>query len=122
MTACLIMIPASANEASLRRINVLQGTLRPRCVFWDFMGKEWKEDGCSLDYRRSSSTKSVCYCNHLTNFAIIFGANDADHVILSAISILCGVASCACLLVTLFFLHWLRYVHFFLCLYYVKCK
>ena len=39
------------------------------CSFWDFEGKMWSTQGCSVLYINSSHTS--CHCNHLTNFAVL---------------------------------------------------
>lgn len=91
-----------------RRRYRIQGSLRPTCVYWDIDDNDWSQTGCHVDLRRSTSKKTVCQCNHLTNFGIIFGDGDADDPVLSLISIILGIISCSCLVVTVFFLHWLR--------------
>ncbi|XP_076452733.1 uncharacterized protein LOC143288270 [Babylonia areolata] len=46
---------------------------RTQCVFWDFAEREgrgaWSTEGCHLE--RFVAEKTVCLCNHLTNFAIL---------------------------------------------------
>ena len=37
---------------------------------------DWSDEGCSL--RSSNIEKITCQCNHLTNFAIMFNAEDID--------------------------------------------
>ncbi|XP_065193459.1 adhesion G-protein coupled receptor G2-like [Sycon ciliatum] len=48
-------------------------TLELECVFWDFTLNEnqggWSREGCSLI--SNGSSRAVCECNHLTNFAIL---------------------------------------------------
>jgi hypothetical protein len=51
-----------------------------RCVFWDEERAEWSGRGCYMSQRESvmisPSTlnyyQKVCYCDHLTNFALLF--------------------------------------------------
>ncbi len=37
----------------------------------DTLGDEWSTRGCALNLDLSSSSQSVCECNHLTHFAIL---------------------------------------------------
>uniref|UniRef100_A0A8W8NLF7 GAIN-B domain-containing protein n=1 Tax=Magallana gigas TaxID=29159 RepID=A0A8W8NLF7_MAGGI len=39
------------------------------CVSWDFPLSKWTERGCKVSH--SDSRRTVCQCNHLTNFAIL---------------------------------------------------
>ncbi|XP_018565685.1 latrophilin Cirl isoform X4 [Anoplophora glabripennis] len=43
----------------------------PRCVFWDYTTNSWSEEGCHVETSHSNTTHTVCYCDHLTNFAIL---------------------------------------------------
>ena len=57
-----------------------------RCVFWNFTKLEWSSNGCFVADEESgqiyttSLFRKVCYCSHLTNFALLFdpllGRND----------------------------------------------
>ncbi|XP_071959919.1 adhesion G-protein coupled receptor G6-like [Antedon mediterranea] len=44
-----------------------------KCVFWDFTLQnghgDWSNEGCY--YNTTSDDRIVCFCNHLTNFAVI---------------------------------------------------
>ena len=44
-----------------------------RCVSWDFSLRDgigdWDEAGCELE--SAGSDGITCYCNHLTNFAVL---------------------------------------------------
>eukprot|EP00094_Tigriopus_californicus_P003179 TCALIF_03060-PA protein Name:"Similar to LPHN3 Latrophilin-3 (Homo sapiens)" AED:0.38 eAED:0.40 QI:0/0.16/0/0.57/0.83/0.71/7/0/1072 len=80
----------------------------PECVYWNFETGSWSSDGCWLDRRQSTGKTTVCQCEHLTNFAILFGGGDADDQMKSILSIVFGALSCACLAVTIFFLHWFK--------------
>ena len=77
-------------------------------MFWSFDDVAWSTSGCSLDRRKSTDRTTVCECDHLTNFAIIFGAGDADDRALSTLSIIFGTISCACILVVIFVQHLIR--------------
>lgn len=43
----------------------------PTCVFWDYTTNSWSEEGCHVETSFSNMTHTVCYCDHLTNFAIL---------------------------------------------------
>ncbi len=53
-------------------------TRQLKCVFWSFKKLEWLTHGCYVSKKESGSIsntnfyRKVCYCDHLTNFAIIF--------------------------------------------------
>ncbi|XP_060516330.1 latrophilin Cirl isoform X2 [Cylas formicarius] len=48
----------------------------PKCVFWDYTTNAWSEEGCHVDSSESNYTHTVCYCDHLTNFAILMDVHD----------------------------------------------
>lgn len=49
-----------------------------KCVFWSFPDNKWLTDGCFVSEKESGHIdgtnvyRKVCYCDHLTNFAILF--------------------------------------------------
>ncbi|KAG5891715.1 hypothetical protein JTB14_016098 [Gonioctena quinquepunctata] len=43
----------------------------PTCVFWDYTTNAWSEEGCYVDIALSNLTHTTCFCDHLTNFAIL---------------------------------------------------
>nr|CAH7756707.1 unnamed protein product [Callosobruchus chinensis] len=43
----------------------------PTCVFWDYTTNSWSEEGCRVELSLSNVTHTVCYCDHLTNFAVL---------------------------------------------------
>ena len=43
----------------------------PVCVFWDEDNARWSNEGCKLISHDGNVT--VCHCDHLTNFGLIFG-------------------------------------------------
>ncbi|XP_028397229.1 adhesion G protein-coupled receptor L2-like [Dendronephthya gigantea] len=56
------------------------------CSFWNHSerasdGKlgSWSSEGCELDKTHSTSTKAVCLCNHLTNFALLLQREGAPY-------------------------------------------
>ena len=44
--------------------------------FLAFSVLDWSDKGCTL--RSSNADEVTCQCNHLTNFAILFHAEDID--------------------------------------------
>lgn len=42
------------------------------CVFWDFAIQAWSTKGCKVSTDESKDDATVCHCEHLTNFAVIF--------------------------------------------------
>ena len=42
------------------------------CVFWDFSTQSWSTKGCEVSPNDSQDDLTVCHCEHLTNFAVIF--------------------------------------------------
>ena len=42
------------------------------CVFWDFVIQAWSTKGCKVSTDDSKDDATVCHCEHLTNFAVIF--------------------------------------------------
>ncbi|XP_014823525.1 PREDICTED: G-protein coupled receptor 126 isoform X2 [Poecilia mexicana] len=51
-----------------------QGSSRRKCVFWDFSMNRgdggWNNRGCSVS-KESTSSRTICLCNHLTHFGIL---------------------------------------------------
>ncbi|XP_033125662.1 adhesion G-protein coupled receptor G6-like [Anneissia japonica] len=81
----------------------------PECVFWDFDLEnghgDWSNEGC--DYKETSDGRIVCFCDHLTNFAVIVdysgqaGPTTRFQDSLTYISIIGCVISIVCLVVTI---------------------
>ena len=42
------------------------------CAFWDFTIQSWSTEGCKVSTEDSKDDATVCHCDHLTNFAVIF--------------------------------------------------
>ena len=42
------------------------------CAFWDFVIQAWSTKGCKVSTDDSKDDATVCHCEHLTNFAVIF--------------------------------------------------
>ncbi|KAH3878461.1 hypothetical protein DPMN_002355 [Dreissena polymorpha] len=78
----------------------------PVCSYWTFGRKKakghWSSDGCVL--LNSDEHKTVCQCDHLTNFAVLmspFVEADAASVPLRTLSTVGMGISMACLLITM---------------------
>ena len=41
------------------------------CKYWDFTSNQWSSKGCRFVSTESNRDKTVCECNHLTNFAAL---------------------------------------------------
>ena len=61
-----ISIPVDMNVLSVRERG--ESHRKMRCVFWS--GGTWSGDGCRIAH--SSESETVCHCNHLTSFAVVF--------------------------------------------------
>ncbi|XP_033109223.1 adhesion G-protein coupled receptor G6-like [Anneissia japonica] len=82
----------------------------PECVFWDFdleNGQgDWSNEGCV--YNETSDGRVVCFCDHLTNFAVILdysgqaGPTTRFQDALTYISIIGCVISIVFLVITIF--------------------
>ena len=42
------------------------------CTYWNFTSLSWSNYGCEVSPESSNAETTVCRCNHLTNFALIF--------------------------------------------------
>ena len=71
--------------------------MRSDCVWWEEEGLTWSTGGCERSQEREGRTE--CLCDHLTNFAIMFGEADPDHPVLDPLSVtLLSVSALAILL------------------------
>lgn len=50
----------------------------PTCVWWSEANSDWSTAGCTTDNRNSSET--TCYCNHLTDFAVLAALESCQEV------------------------------------------
>ena len=41
-----------------------------KCTYWEFKYAKWSDDGCYELRKKSTETRTVCKCYHLTDFAI----------------------------------------------------
>ncbi|XP_053392668.1 sushi, von Willebrand factor type A, EGF and pentraxin domain-containing protein 1-like isoform X2 [Mercenaria mercenaria] len=74
----------------------------PLCNFWNESETAWDRKGCN--FTPSSSSETVCECNHLTNFAILMSPWEEENVDTKAIDIISTVGcsiSLAALLITI---------------------
>ncbi|XP_066569740.1 adhesion G-protein coupled receptor G2 [Amia ocellicauda] len=46
----------------------LKANVTPKCSFWDFTEKSWKDTGCRTVQQEN---EIICSCNHLTYFAVL---------------------------------------------------
>ena len=74
-----IQLPVSAPvRVSLKHLRE-EGMGNPVCVFWDLESSAWSDSGCRVLVTNKSRT--VCECNHLTNFALLMEEQSAPIVI-----------------------------------------
>ena len=59
----------------LVKINVKKQT----CAFWNKEALQWSTVGCRISHELSTKDETVCLCNHLTNFALLFDLNGDTH-------------------------------------------
>ncbi|XP_054879919.1 adhesion G-protein coupled receptor G6 isoform X1 [Poeciliopsis prolifica] len=61
-----------------------QASSRRECVFWDFSMNRgdggWNKRGCSVS-KESTSSRTVCLCNHLTHFGILMDISQTSFII-----------------------------------------
>ncbi|XP_072022992.1 uncharacterized protein [Amphiura filiformis] len=101
------IVGGNLNVNKLQDPVVLEFTItgeNPVCVFWDFDNEDWSQTGCQLV--NSTSLRTVCHCNHLTNFAVLVDPTYKEsHFILDIISkVGCGLSICALLITILIFI------------------
>ena len=62
----------------LNQFNTETSDSQFKCVYWSFSDHEWLSNGCYVSDKESghitgtTAFRKVCYCDHLTNFAILF--------------------------------------------------
>ncbi|XP_062593924.1 adhesion G-protein coupled receptor G4-like [Saccostrea cucullata] len=83
--------------------------LQAICVSWDFITNKWSEEGCKVN--STNNKRTVCQCNHLTNFAILmrpYTPETEDGASLKTLSLVGVVISIAFTVLTfmLFVLTW----------------
>ena len=79
------------------------------CAYWDDTKYIWKTDGCTISQTESNATSTVCNCDHLTSFGILFGGkpreDSKNYVIGNQISQVLGGISIACLIFAQIVIH-----------------
>ena len=72
---------------------------RRSCVFWNEDYFQWSTSGCTISIEHSTSDETVCFCTHLTNFALLFDftgdAEDENRAIEIASYIILAISSIA---------------------------
>ena len=72
------------------------------CVWWDVMERRWSTSGCQASQAESSDRLTVCHCDHLTNFGVMFdyqGKAEPNDPVLSVVStVLLSLSSLSLLL------------------------
>lgn len=75
----------------------IENDKKPRCVFWNTTGDEFSDEGCNLV--TSIDNKTVCKCNHLTSFSVLFSKGDVSTDVLDMITnVGLGVSICSLLI------------------------
>ena len=76
------------------------------CVWWDPAGLAWSRAGCEVSEEDSAASLTVCLCDHLTNFGVMFdyqGQADPDDPVFTLLStILLSVSALSILLTQAF--------------------
>lgn len=85
--------------------DVLQ-SMKPFCVFWDVVQRDWSNTGCTV--KTSDHQHTVCTCNHLTSFSVLMAKSDISTADLDIITYVGLVTSMCSLLIFLIieFLVW----------------
>lgn len=69
----------------------------PSCVYWDTKKEEWSDKGCNVTTNDGNDT--VCECDHLTSFAVLFAKSDVSTAVLDMITnVGLGVSVCSLLI------------------------
>ncbi|XP_050519507.1 latrophilin Cirl isoform X1 [Diabrotica virgifera virgifera] len=84
----------------------IENVSNPTCVFWDYTTNAWSEEGCYVDYISSNLTHTTCYCDHLTNFAILMDVHAiylpmAHEIALQVITYVGCIISIICLVLAI---------------------
>lgn len=102
----------------LKTFHTRPDTEQLKCVYWSFTQLKWLSDGCFVSTKESgliSATnvyRRVCYCDHLTNFAILFdqspiAVSSSQRIrelfenILTTLTLIGVVVSSVCYLITI---------------------
>ena len=77
------------------------------CVWWDTAGLAWSRAGCEVSEEDSTASMTVCHCDHLTNFGVMFdyrGQADPQDPVFTLLSTVLLSLSALSILVTQAFL------------------
>ena len=77
------------------------------CVWWDTAGLVWSRGGCEVSQEASTASLTVCHCDHLTNFGVMFdyrGQADPNDPVFTLLSTVLLSVSALSILVTQAFL------------------
>jgi hypothetical protein len=77
---------------------------KSECVFWDFENEIWSSNGCQLISETSNRMRTVCECNHLTNFASLMDPKERNDTLESKLTYVCCGVSAVCLLLNMILL------------------
>ena len=74
-----LQLPVSAPvRVSLKHLRE-EGMANPMCVFWDLESSAWSDTGCRV--LKTSKSRTLCECSHLTNFALLMEEQSAPIVV-----------------------------------------
>ena len=80
---------------------IFQAGQETDCVWWDPALLGWSGQGCEVSQGETDLTTTVCHCQHLTSFGIMFsGGAQAQDPVLSVLSDVLLVVSSLCVLAT----------------------
>ena len=77
------------------------------CVWWDTADLAWSRAGCEVSEEDSTASVTVCHCDHLTNFGVMFdyrGQAEPHHPVFTLLSTVLLSLSALSILVTQAFL------------------
>jgi hypothetical protein len=69
--------------------------------FWDFENQFWSSIGCQIISETSNRMRTVCECNHLTNFAALLDLKERVNSLKSKFTYVCCGVSPVCLLLNM---------------------
>ncbi|XP_062574162.1 adhesion G protein-coupled receptor B1-like isoform X2 [Saccostrea cucullata] len=97
------------NLAFQHKLENESADVQAACVSWDFTTNKWSEEGCKVN--STNNKRTVCQCNHLTNFAILmrpYTPEKEDRVSLKTFSLVGVIISIAFTVLTfvIFILTW----------------
>lgn len=96
--------PTARIRLNFPHLNPLEFGDETRCVFWDVNTDSWSSNRCYPVYDESSREKTVCECDHLTNFAVLMDVSNREannSYIKSLLTVICCAASSIGLLATI---------------------